>query len=173
MKNKRTAEATSEAPEHDVFDDQIALRQQVAAAPDQSAAGGNAPVAENNSPHAAAVEKKKYTPAPDPLGLENIRAGQNRVRLLKSEGHQAWVIRFDKSPNEMEGYSKENPHPVIKMLKDEGYRWGFDDGDGKGGWGKRWTDDAYGADHIDARDVLAKAAEMIGGPKQQEQAQSR
>jgi hypothetical protein len=48
------------------------------------------------------------------------------------------------------------------MLKDEGYRWGFDGGDGKGGWGKAFTGDAYGQDHIDARRVLQQAAGIIG-----------
>ena len=48
------------------------------------------------------------------------------------------------------------------MLKDEGYRWGFDGGDDKGGWGKRFSGDAYVQDHMDARAVLQKAADMIG-----------
>lgn len=111
--------------------------------------------------------RKKWTPPADPLGFENIKANQNRVRLLKSEGEGAWVIRFEKNPNEgidPEGkpYSKDHKHPVIQMLKDEGFKWGFDGGDGKGGWGKPFTGDAYGQDHIEGRQVLAKAAEMIG-----------
>ena len=61
-----------------------------------------------------------------------------------------------------ETYSKENPHPVLKMLKSEGYRWGFDGGDSKGGWGKRFEGDAYGQDHIKARRVLQQAAGLIG-----------
>lgn len=118
--------------------------------------------------HATAVGKKQYTPPPDPFGFEGKFGDSNRVHLLKSEADGAWVIRFDTPPNNMEGYSKENPHPVIQMLKDEGYRWGFDSNDGKGGWGKHFNGDAYGQDHIDARRVLAKAAEMVGAPKQQE-----
>ena len=59
-------------------------------------------------------------------------------------------------------------HPVLKMLKDEGYRWGFDGGDSKGGWGKAFTGDPYGTEHIDARNVLQKAADMIGQPKERE-----
>ena len=115
----------------------------------------------------AQAPKKKWTPLPDPLGFENHRAGGNRVRLLKSEAEGAWVIRFAKNPNEGP-YSKENTHPVLKMLKEEGYRWGFDGGDGQGGWGKAWTNDPYGTDHIEARRVLAKAAEMLGATKEPE-----
>jgi hypothetical protein len=126
--------------------------------------------AEQHAPsgsHAGTVERKKWTPPKDPFGFENQKAGENRVQLLKSEGEGAWVIRFAHNPNldkgpEGETYSKENPHPVLKMLKGESYRWGFDGGDQKGGWGKRFTGDAYGADHIEARRVLQQAADMIG-----------
>ena len=116
---------------------------------------------ENNEAESGTAPRKKWTPPADPFGFENIKGEGNRVRLLKSEDKTAWVIRFDKNPNEMEGDSKENPHPVLKMLKEEGYRWGFDN-DGKGGWGKAFSGDPYGADHIEARRVLQKAAEMIG-----------
>ncbi len=112
------------------------------------------------------LPRKKWTPPADPFGFENRQGEGNRVRLLKSEGLGAWVIRFEKNPNEMDGYSKDNPHPVLKMLKEEGYRWGFDS-DGQGGWGKAFSGDAYGADHIEARRVLQKAAEMIGAKIEQ------
>ena len=117
--------------------------------------------------------RKKWTPAKDPFGFENVKAGENRVQLLKSEREGAWVIRFAHNPNQDKGlegetYSKETPHPVLKMLKDEGYRWGFDGGDSKGGWGKRFTGDAYQSDHMEARRVLHLAAEMIGAPKQEQ-----
>jgi hypothetical protein len=69
----------------------------------------------------------------------------------------------------MEGYSKDNPHPVIAYLKSEGYRWGFDR-DNVGGWGKPWSGDPYGQDHIEARQVMAKAAEMIGAEPAEEMA---
>lgn len=123
--------------------------------------------APSTNSHAAAVERKQYAKAPDPFGFENIKAGENRVQLLKSEGERAWVIRFAHNPNQDLGpdgetYSKENPHPVLKALKEEGYRWGFDGGDQKGGWGKAFNGDAYGTDHIEARRVLQKAADMIG-----------
>lgn len=116
-------------------------------------------------------EKKKWVKPQNPFGFESIRGGENRVRLFKSEPEVqgdvgAWIIRFEKNPNEMDGYSKENPHPVLKMLKNEGFRWSFDY-DGVGGWGKPFSGDPYGADHIEARRVLAKAAEMIGAPKEQ------
>jgi hypothetical protein len=117
--------------------------------------------------HAATVERKPYRRPADPFGFENAKAGENRVQLLKSEGEGAWVIRFAHNPNldqgpEGETYGKENPHPVLKMLKESGYRWGFDGGDQKGGWGKRFTGDAYGQDHIEARKVLQQAADIIG-----------
>jgi hypothetical protein len=119
------------------------------------------------------MKKPKYERPVDPFGFENIKTDQNLVRLLKSEGHRAWVIRFAHNPNDDKGpngetYSKENPSPVLKMLKSEGYRWGFDNGDGQGGWGKKWSGDPYGADHIEARRVLAQAAELIGMPKEKE-----
>jgi hypothetical protein len=116
---------------------------------------------------AAAVGRKKYVPPADPFGFEKINASENSVSLLKSEGEGAWVIRFAKNPNDTDGHSKEDPHPVLKMLKDEGYRWGFDGGDSKGGWGKAWQGDAYGQDHMEARRVLKAAAEMIGAGKQE------
>ena len=122
----------------------------------------------NNQAEAGIAPRKKWTPPADAFGFENRKGEGNRVRLLKSEDMGAWVIRFDKNPNEMEGHSKENPHPVLKMLKEEGYRWGFDN-DGKGGWGKAFSGDAYGADHIEARRVLQKAAEMIGAKIEQGQ----
>jgi hypothetical protein len=120
----------------------------------------------NRQAEAETLPRKKWTPPADPFGFENRKGEGNRVRLLKSEDMGAWVIRFDRNPNEMEGYSKENPHPVLKMLKEEGYRWGFDN-DGKGGWGKAFSGDPYGADHIEARRVLQKAAEMIGAKIEQ------
>ncbi|WP_020471542.1 hypothetical protein [Zavarzinella formosa] len=117
--------------------------------------------------HAASIERKQLLRVPDPFAVESSLAGENRVQLLKSEGERAWVIRFAHPPNEDKGpegesYSKESPHPVIKMLKEAGYRWGFDGGDSKGGWGKKFSEDAFGADLIDARRVLQKAADMIG-----------
>ena len=53
-------------------------------------------------------------------------------------------------------YGKENPHPVLKMLKDEGLPMGIRRRDDKGGWGKRFSGDAYMQDHMDARAVLAE-----------------
>jgi hypothetical protein len=124
--------------------------------------------------HAQEGLKKKFTPPVDPFGFENHRAGENRVHLLKSEGEGAWVIRFERNPNEDKGpngetYSKEKPHPVLKMLKTEGYRWGFDGGDNKGGWGKAFSGDPYGQNHIDARRVLEMARAMIGAKVEQSQ----
>jgi hypothetical protein len=175
-------ETPSEGP--DIFDEQIAARQaegsadihplaqatEISPAPTDHQSRQQTSAGEG---YAATLEKKKYTPPADPFGFENIRAGSNRVRLLKSEGERAWVIRFAHNPNEDKGangetYSKETPHPVLKMLKDEGYRWGFDGGDGKGGWGKAFTADPYGAEHIEARRVLQKAADMVGQPKERE-----
>jgi hypothetical protein len=124
--------------------------------------------------HAQEGLKKKFTPPVDPFGFENHRAGENRVRLLKSEGEGAWVIRFAHNPNEDKGpngemYSKEKPHPVLAMLKSEGYKWGFDGGDSKGGWGKGFSGDAYGQDHMDARRVLETARDLIGARPEQSQ----
>jgi hypothetical protein len=112
--------------------------------------------------------KKKWTPPENPFGFENKLAGTNRVRLLKSEWRDggAWVIRFDRNPNEgidPEGkpYSKENPHPALKHLKDKGHNWNFDV-DGKGGWGKLFSGDPYGQDHAEAREVLAEVQKIMG-----------
>jgi hypothetical protein len=165
----------------DIFDEQAALRQQEEAARQAKAVvqqvatsteltpehgNGHATHHAPHQGHAASVEQKKYTPPKDPFGFENIKAGENRVQLLKCEGEGAWVIRFAHNPNldkglQGETYSKEQPHPVLKMLKEEGYRWGFDGGDGKA-----WQNDPYGTDHMEARRVLQKAAEMIGAPTQ-------
>ncbi|WP_020472420.1 hypothetical protein [Zavarzinella formosa] len=131
--------------------------------------------------HAAAVERKPILKAPNPHAIESIAGDENRVRLLKEEPDRkrgfpgAWVIRFEKNPNDMvddEGvkYSKERPHPVLKMLKDEGFKWGFSngDGDGKGGWGKGWTEGHYTyAEHVEARRTMEKAAAMIGAKVEQ------
>jgi hypothetical protein len=148
---------------HDVFDEAIAARK---AAQETQETIQREFVAGHHADQPTA-ERKKWTPPKDPFGFENMKAGENRVQLLKSEGEGAWVIRFAHNPNldkgpDGETYSKENPHPVLKMLKGESYRWGFDGGDQKGGWGKRFTGDANGADHIEARRVLQKAADMIG-----------
>jgi hypothetical protein len=184
MSRRKTAEATAEAPiteaGPDVFDPQIEARQQEEAARQaaqvvESVAQAHTmpqenPPAGNGKSHAAGVERKKYTPPADPFGFENKKGTHNRVQLLKSEEHGAWVIRFAHNPNEDKGpngeeYSKTNQHPVLKMLKDEGYKWGFDS-KGKGGWGKAFSGDPYGTDHMEARRVLQEAAEMIGAPKQ-------
>jgi hypothetical protein len=138
-----------------------------AAAP-QERQPGEEPGAEPEQP------RKKWTPGPNPHGIEGIRAGTNVIHLLKEEPDRktdfpgAWVIRFDKSPNEGvdatgKPYGKENPHPVLAYLKGEGYHWGFSDADGKGGWGKLWEDGQYRfEEHMDARRVLQQTAEMIG-----------
>src|ERR1700683_816665 len=110
-------------------------------------------------------QKKKWTPDPDPHGTEGIKAGDNRIHLLKSTKDNAWLIRFDKNPNEgvdAEGkaYSKDNPHPVLAYLKSEGYRWAWSEADGGPAWGKHMAEGHYTyAEHMDARRVLAKAAE--------------
>lgn len=126
-----------------------------------------------------AVAKKQYAQAPDPFGIEGVAGDGNRVQLMKEEPNRnrnfpgAWVIRFEKNPNDMldeDGvkYSKERPHPVLKALKDDGFRWGFADGDGKGGWGKQWQEGHFTyAEHVEARKTLAKAAEMIGAKVEQ------
>src|ERR1700722_6093749 len=165
-KSRRKTEEVANDP-NDVFGEQITERQSAEAVPPTAEppvtghiANPSSTPRDHGTSHAAGVERKKYAPPADPFGFENIKAGENRVRLLKSEGEGAWVIRLAHSPNTGE-YSKESPHPVLNRLKEEGYRWGFDGGDGKGGWGKRWTNDPYGTDHIEARRVLEKAAEMI------------
>jgi len=113
--------------------------------------------------------RKKWTPPTNPFPFEMRRGQGNRVHLIKSEteedrtrGTGAWVIRFEQNPNEMEGHSKTNPHPVIAYLKSEGFRWAFDEADGKGGWGKPFQGDPAGTDAIEARRVYRKAADMIG-----------
>src|SRR3984957_11226984 len=168
---KQTVESVGDAYEGpDVFDQAIADRhdqatRQAEAAQvvkDVAAATAMPPEAGRPAPqasHAATVERKKYVPPVDPFGFENIKAGESRVRLFKSEAEGAWVIRFAHNPNEDKGpngetYSKTNPHPVLKMLKDEGFRWGFDRNDGLGGWGKPFSGDAYGTEHMEARRVL-------------------
>jgi hypothetical protein len=145
----------------------VAVIQQVADAttmpPENGHASQHTP---SGNGHAAAVERKPYIRAADPYGFENRKAGENRVQLLKSDNRAAWVIRFAHNPNDDKGpngetYGKANPHPVLQMLKDEGYSWNWD-ADGKPGWGKAFIGDAYGQDHIDARRVLQNAADMIG-----------
>ena len=119
----------------DVFDEQIAAQQQQEVARQvvqrvadahrmppmsetdqalaaQAKAMQNALESVQNGKHAAGVERKPYTRPADPFGFENIKAGENRVRLLKSEGEGAWVIRFAHNPNQDKGlegetYSKE------------------------------------------------------------------
>jgi hypothetical protein len=180
---------TEDAP--DVFDEAIAAQdaakgQEVVqqGAPPAAAMPAEQPVAgqianpsstprESADGHAEveALPRKKWTPAENPRGWERNRTPENLIRLLNSEDKQtgkgAWVIRFEKPPNEMKGYSKENRHPVFQMLKDEGFRFGFDPNDGNPGWGKPYTGDAYGQDHIEARRVFQKAAEMIGAKVEQ------
>lgn len=161
----------TEAARPDVFDEAIA-NQQTAAAIVQEVAD-NTRLPEQPS-FAEKVGKRQYTPEPNPHSIEGVTGTGNRVHLLKEQPNRAtgfpgaWVIRFDKSPNEMEGYSKENPHPVLKMLKDEGFRWGFSGADNEGGHGKVWQERHYTyAEHMDARRVLARAAEMIGAKVEQ------
>jgi hypothetical protein len=115
--------------------------------------------AEHPKPPTEEQPRKKWTPPADPFGFENHKAGDNRVQLLKSENKGAWGIRFEHNPNldkgpDGETYSKENPHPVLKMLKAEGYKRGVDQDD-EGGWGKAFAGDAYAQDHIEAKRVPA------------------
>jgi len=120
----------------------------------------------NGKNFADKIQKKKFTPAPDPFGVEGIKAGDNHVHLAKSDTDHAWIIRFDQNPNQGE-FTKENPHPVIAYLKSEGFRWGFSDADGKGGWGKLMREGHYTfAEHMDAQRVFRKAAEMLGAKEQ-------
>lgn len=128
------------------------------------------PKPQNAEGHTARVERKPYVPPADPFGFEGVRTPQNRVQLLKSENKGAWVIRFEHNPNQDKGpdgetYTKENPHPVLAMLKEAGFRWGFDQDD-KGGWGKPFDGDAYMRDHMEARKVLSKAADLMGQQKE-------
>ncbi|WP_020472283.1 hypothetical protein [Zavarzinella formosa] len=123
--------------------------------------------------HAAALAGNQRAKAPDPFGIESISGGGNCVRLSKSAADGAWVIRFDSAPNGMtdeEGvpYGRERPHPVLEYLKSEGYRWGFANADGKGGWGKLMREGRYShAEHLEVRQTLARAAEMIGANREQ------
>jgi len=113
--------------------------------------------------------KKKWTPAPDPFGTHLIKAGENKIRLLKSETDRAWLIRFEKNPNE--GRPKDDPHPVLAYLKSEGFHWADSAADGKKAWGKAWQDGRYQiAEHMEAEKVFKKAAEMLGPVQGQERA---
>jgi hypothetical protein len=104
---------------------------------------------------------KKWTPAADPFGTHLIKAGENSIRLLKSTQDRAWLIRFEKNPNE--GRAKDDPHPVLAYLKSEGFRWADSQADGKKAWGKEWQDGRYlVAEHMDAEKVFKKAADMLG-----------
>ena len=167
----RTKRAEVTEPDTSVATMEPAIENQDAEPPN-SPAVETAAAPEPSNGHAAAVGKKEYKRAPDPFGFESRLTGQNRVELLKSEGKQAWVIRFAHNPNEDTGpegetYSKENPHPVLKMLKENGFSWNWDV-DGKPGWGKRFSNEPYGRDHDEARQVLKQAMEMLGQPKGKE-----
>src|SRR5437870_1551312 len=99
-RKKDTAVATADAP--DVFDEQIAARKEEASTlqaeqvvhgvaestriePDHAPQhNGHAHGHTHGNGHAATVEKKKYTPPADPFGFESLKAGENRVQLLKS-----------------------------------------------------------------------------------------
>jgi hypothetical protein len=126
-------------------------------------------------PSTSTPVKKQYKPDPNPYPMEHIKAAGNIVRLFKELPNKAanfpgaFVIRFDKNPNEghdAEGnpYGKDNPHPVLTFLKKEsGHNWNFSNADGKGGWGKLWADGAFNfREHMDARVVLRKCAELLG-----------
>src|ERR1700722_13501913 len=94
---KHTDESIGDAHEGpDVFDQAIAdrhedqaTRQAEAAQVVHDVAAATAmPETTRHAPqvsHAATVERKKYVPPVDPFGFENIKAGENRVRLFKSE----------------------------------------------------------------------------------------
>lgn len=120
MVKKRTQTVDAPATEihaPDVFDQVIADRQtdeaaqadlrrqeatqvvqQIADATAMPTGNGHAPGHAPDASHAAAVQKKKYTPPADPFGFENIKGATNRVQLSKSEGENAWVIRFAHDP---------------------------------------------------------------------------
>lgn len=102
-------------------------------------------------------QTKTWTPEhKNPRGFHSkLLRDNSRMRLMVND-EGAWVIRFDNPPNNMEGYSKENPHPVLAFLKrDERYKFGFD-ADGKGGWG------IIGPSLEEAQRVFDKAAEIVG-----------
>jgi hypothetical protein len=57
--------------------------------------------------------------------FKSRNAGDDRVRLVESQGEDARAIRCAHSPNgdkgpEGETHGKEDTNPVLKMLKDEG-----------------------------------------------------
>jgi hypothetical protein len=158
MAKRKEAAQEQVSGEPDVFDEQIAARQTEEAARRQGAEPASA-TAEGG--HAGKVGKKEWKPDPDPHGTEGIAVGDNRVHLLKGMKDKAWLIRFDKSPND--GRSKENPHPVLAYLKNEaGYRWDRSKADGEMAWGKRWDGDSFTwQEHADARQVLQNAVEIL------------
>lgn len=113
--------------------------------------------------------KKEYATRPNPHSLmSRLLPDGSRIHLLLSQNNDqrykgvgAWIIRMDKKPDEMESYSKENPHPVKAFLKSDGYRWGFDEADNIGGWGKYFNGDQRTAS-MEAERTFNKAAELMG-----------
>jgi hypothetical protein len=73
----------------------------------------------------------------------------NTIRLLASDKDHAFIIRFDKNPNE--GLAPGEKHPALALIREqlederahqlEGHSpgaWMFSKVDGKGGWHFRW-----------------------------------
>jgi hypothetical protein len=108
----------------------------------------------------AAEERRSYPPIPDPFAIATINTPDNQLHLGKSQRLRAFVIRFNNNPNE--GRDKADPHPVIALLKDAGYKYRSIPGDGMA-WQKPWEDGTYRVrEDMDARDIASMAAEAMG-----------
>lgn len=121
MGRKRTAEATDTLPPEtapDVFDQAIADRQAAEAAQVVAQVAEATAMPENgHTSHAAAVGKKKYTPAKDPRGMHIIDLSPDpkgpKARLLRSEKHKDMWVQFTENPG------KE----ITDQLKESGFHW--------------------------------------------------
>lgn len=98
-----------------------------------------------------------------------VHVGKNDKVRTANGSTGAFIIYFDKNPNE--GRAPDDPHPVIKHVKDAGYRWDRAP-DGERAWmkpydqGNGWTM----RQEMDASDVTRKAAELLGATVEQGQA---
>lgn len=108
--------------------------------------------------------RRQYPRAPDPFAILTLKAGDNALHLGKSDKARAYFIRFDKNPNE--GREPDDPHPVLKTLKENGYAWRQSPGGGMA-WKKPWEDGQYShREDQEARSFARQIAEELGGHEQ-------
>ena len=117
------------------------------------------PVALARELRTGGLDRDDGTP-PKVRTIETINTSNNRLDLARCDRLGIYLIRFDRNPNA--GRAKDEPHPVLELLRRGGYHY-KPLPEGGMAWQKPYTAGKFNArDEVDARRLVRDAAKALG-----------